>query len=169
MKIRQSSLDAAAGPFSHAAAIFVVFMMIYTTAAVVLRYSLNWTFVGEVDLMVLAFGFSLFLALPAVTLEGNHVDVDLIDHLIGPRAVRVLRWVGLAFTTVFLMLAFAYSVEPALDKLAFGETSMSINLNRFWYRVSALFGLGCAALACLFVAVSWLQNGQPRPDSTDSV
>jgi len=157
----QKGLHAAAKPFGYAAAIFLVFMTLYTTISVALRYAIGATFIGHVDYMILAFGLFIFLGIPAVTLKDEHVSVDLIDHLVGAGTLRVLRWIGLIFTAIFLAMAFYYSIEPALEKLRYGETSMSIQLNRFWYRVSILVGLSCATVACLAVMLAWIREGQP--------
>lgn len=154
-------LDAAASPFGYAAALCLTFMMLFTTWSVLARYAIGWTYLGDVDLMVLALGGSVFIGIPAVTLKDEHVVVDLIDHVVGIGIRRILRWIGLICSLIFLALVFYYTIEPALEKLRFGETSMSIDLNLFWYYLPVLVGLAFAMLATILIAVFWLRHGPP--------
>jgi TRAP-type C4-dicarboxylate transport system permease small subunit len=167
-------LDAAALPFGYAAALCLTFMMVFTTWSVLARYAIGWTYLGDVDLMVLALGGCVFVGIPAVTLKDEHVVVDLVDQIVGAGVRRVLRWIGLACTLVFMALTFYFTMDPALEKLRFGETSMSIGLNLFWYFLPVLIGLAFSAIATVLVALYWLRDGPPDlhtpglpPDPTD--
>lgn len=155
-------LNRAAGAFSLAAAIFLVFMMLFTTASVVLRYVANWTGEDDVDIMVWAFATCIFIGLPAVTLRDEHVAVDLIDYMVPKKVIRLLRWFGLFFVIVFLAISFYKAFPVALEKLEFGENSMSLDINKFWFWLPMLIGLACAALAAVAVGVSWLRGGPPE-------
>ena len=157
-----SGLDRAAGVFSLAAALFLVFMMLFTTASVTLRYVANWTGENDVDIMVWAFATCIFIALPAVTLRDEHVAVDLIDQIAPARPIRAMRWFGLLLIIVFLAVSFFQALPVALEKLEFGENTMSLDINRFWFWLPMLIGLGCAALAGLAVLLTWLRSGPPE-------
>jgi len=161
MSERPGLKEYAARAFSLAAAIFLVFMMVFTTLSVTLRYVANWTGENDVDIMVWAFATCIFIALPAVTLRDEHVAVDLIDHIAPRRTVKVLRWLGLLLIIVFLAISFYKAVPVALEKLEFGETTMSLDVNRFWYWLPMLIGLACATVAGVVVALSWLRGGPP--------
>jgi len=154
-------LQRAAQVFSLAAAIFLLFMMLFTTASVILRYVANWNGETDVDIMVWAFATCIFIALPAVTLRDEHVAVDLIDHLAPQRVIRVLRWFGLLMVIVFLAISFYKAFPVALEKLEFGENTMSLDINRFWFWLPMLIGLACATLAAVALALSWLRGGPP--------
>lgn len=159
-------LERAARVFSLAAAVFLVFMMLFTTASVILRYVVNWTGENDVDIMVWAFATCIFIALPAVTLRDEHVVVDLIDHLAPRGLIRVLRWIGLALIITFLGVSFYKAFPVALEKLEFGENSMSLDINRFWFWLPMLIGLACATLAAVAVALFWLLRGPPDAGGT---
>ena len=161
MAERTGLREGAARVFSLAAAIFLVFMMIFTTLSVTLRYVANWTGENDVDIMVWAFGTCIFIALPAVTLRDEHVVVDLIDHIAPKRTVMVMRWCGLLLVMIFLAISFYKAVPVALEKMEFGETTMSLDINRFWYWLPMLVGLACATLAAVVVALSWWRAGVP--------
>ena len=108
-------------------------MMLFTTASVILRYVSDWTGETDVDIMIWAFATCIFIAMPAVTLRDEHVVVDLIDHLAPRRVIRVLRWIGLAMVIAFLAISFYKAYPVALEKLEFGENTMSLDINRFWF------------------------------------
>lgn len=153
-------METAAKVLAFVAALAVVFMMLWTCTSLVLRYFTGFT--GEVDVgvMVIAFVASFFIALPAVTLRDQHVVVDMMDHVMGPRVRWILRWVGLTLTIVFLAITFWQAIEPAFDKLRFGELAMSIELNKFWFWLPLLVGLALATVAAVLVAVRWIIYGQ---------
>ncbi len=166
--LHRRHLEAAAAPFGHAAAIFLVAMMLFTTGSVAVREVTGWTFVGDVDIMVLGFAACVFVALPAITLRGEHVMVDFIDHVAPPRMRRWLDWIGLIATVLFLAVSFAASIQPAFDKLEGGEESMSLAINRFWFSLPILIGLATSCVSAVMVGIVWTR-GQPghRPASLD--
>lgn len=155
-------LDRVARVFSLAAALFLLFMMLFTTVSVTLRYVANWTGENDVDIMVWAFATCIFIALPAVTLRDEHVAVDLIDQVVPAGPVRVMRWFGLFLVIVFLAVSFFQALPVALEKLEFGENTMSLDINRFWFWLPMVTGLGCATLAGAAVAFLWLRRGPPK-------
>tara|TARA_R110000787_G_scaffold8897_4_gene30838 strand:+ start:332 stop:838 length:507 start_codon:yes stop_codon:yes gene_type:complete len=154
-------LDRAARALALAAALCVAFMMLFTSLSVTLRYVTGWTGENDVDIMVLAFAASFFIALPAVTLRDEHVAVDLIDSLVGAGTRKCLRWFGLLLTVGFLGISFFEAIQPALDKLAFGERAMSLDINRFWFWLPLLVGLALAALGGVLLGIQWMLRGQP--------
>ena len=154
-------LERAARVFSLAAALFLIFMMLFTTVSVTLRYGANWTGENDVDILVWAFATCIFIALPAVTLRDEHVAVDLIDQMAPARTIRALRWFGLLLVIAFLAVSFFQALPVALEKLEFGENTMSLDINRFWFWLPMVFGIGCATLAGVAVALVWLRRGPP--------
>lgn len=157
-----AGLNRVAGVFSLAAALFLLFMMLFTTASVTLRYVANWTGENDVDIMVWAFATCIFIALPAVTLRDGHVAVDMIDQIVPARPIRAMRWFGLLLVMAFLAVSFFQALPVALEKLEFGENTMSLDINRFWFWLPMLIGLGCATLAGAAVALTWLRRGPPE-------
>jgi TRAP-type C4-dicarboxylate transport system permease small subunit len=154
-------MERAAKVLAFVAALFVVFMMLWTCVSLVLRYFTGFTGENDVGVMVIAFVASFFIALPAVTLRDQHVVVDMMDHVMGARAKKVMRWVGLLMTIAFLGIAFWQAIEPAMDKIRFGEHAMSVDINKFWFWLPLLIGLGLSTVAAVLVAVVWIVRGQP--------
>lgn len=153
-------MERAAKVLAFAAALFVVFMMLWTCVSLTLRKFTGFT--GEVDVgvMMIAFIASFFIALPAVTLRDQHVVVDMMDHLMGAGVRRVMRWIGLVMTILFLGISFWQAIEPAVDKIRFNEHALSIDINKFWFWLPLLIGLALATLAGVLVAALWLVKGQ---------
>jgi TRAP-type C4-dicarboxylate transport system permease small subunit len=158
-------MERAAKVLAFVAALFVVFMMLWTCTSLTLRYLTGFTGESDVGVMVIAFVASFFIALPAVTLRDQHVVVDMMDHVMGRRVRRVMRWIGLLMTMMFLAIAFWQAIPPALDKLRFGEIAMSIDLNKFWFWLPLLIGLALATIAAVLIALSWLLHGQRESDA----
>jgi len=157
----RSILHRAAQVFSLTAGLFLLFMMLFTTASVILRYIADWTGETDVDIMIWAFATCIFIAMPAVTLRDEHVVVDLIDHLAPRRVIRVLRWIGLAMVITFLAISFYKAYPVALEKLEFGENTMSLDINRFWFWLPMLIGLACATLSAVALGISCSRRGPP--------
>lgn len=157
-------MERAAKVLAFAAALFVVFMMLWTCVSLSLRYGTGFTGENDVGIMVIAFVASFFIALPAVTLRDQHVAVDMMDHVMGPRVRKVLRWVGLVMTIIFLAVSFWQALEPALDKIRFNEHALSIDINKFWFWLPLLIGLALATIASVLVAVLWITHGQQEND-----
>ncbi len=158
-------METAAKALAFVAALAVVFMMLWTCTSLVLRYFTGFTGEADIGVMVIAFVSSFFIALPAVTLRDQHVVVDMMDHVMGLRAKKVMRWIGLLFTIAFLAIAFGQAIEPAFDKLRFGELAMSIELNKFWFWLPLLIGLALATVAAVLVAVRWIVQGQQEQET----
>jgi len=161
MAERTDLMKFAARVLSLAAGVFLIFMMIFTTLSVTLRYVANWTGENDVDIMVWAFATCIFIALPAVTLRDEHVAVDLIDLIAPKRTVMAMRWFGLLLVMIFLAISFYKAVPVAIEKMESGETTMSLDINLFWYWLPMLVGLACATLAAVMVAFLWWRGGVP--------
>lgn len=155
-------LETAARPFGYAAALVLLFMMLFTTVAVVLREVFNAPILGVVDVMELALVACIFIALPGAFLRDDNVTVDVIDHVV-PRQIRTaLRFVGLALTLSFLVLTMIEMIEPALSKLNAGEVTMTLGINRFNHWVPIIFGFSLSILSTVWVMWRYIRHGVPE-------
>ena len=80
--------DAALGV---AAAAILFCMMVLTFADVVLRYVFNRPIRGAFELTELMLLVLIFAGLPLVSHANEHVTIDFIDRLLGPRALEALK------------------------------------------------------------------------------
>lgn len=154
-------LARAAVPFGLAAAAALVFMMLFTTVAVVLRQLFDLPVLGVVDVMELALVAMIFVSLPGVFLRDENVTVDVIDPLV-PRGVRVaLRFAGLAATLAFLVTVLVAMLPQAADKWTSGEVTMTLGISRFIHWLPILLGFGLSVAGTLWVALHYLRRGVP--------
>lgn len=143
----------AARPFALAAMIALAFMVLITTAAVFARWIFKQEIFGVVDMMELALAFSVFVALPGVFLRDEQVTVDLVDSLGSSKLTFVLRMFGYLLGIAFITLTLSQMIVPALDKLNSSETTMTLQIPRYWHWLPLLVGFACSALAILAVGV----------------
>jgi len=162
-------LRAAALPFGYAAAIVLVFMMLFTTFSVVSRELFDAPILGVIDVMELALVACIFIAMPGVFLRDENVVVDIVDQAVPPRVCAGLRLVGLVLTLGFLVLMMMEMVQPALDKLNDHEVTMTLGINRFVHWIPIIFGFALSIVATVAVLVHYLRHGVPKPAPLEDI
>ena len=153
------SLEAAARPFGWVAVAALVFMMLLTTAAVLLRWLGGIEVFGMVDLMELALAVCIFAALPGVFLRDEHIAVGLVDSLRSERLTFALRLAGYALALGLVVVTLVEIVPPALDKYRHNEGTMTLQLPRWWQAIPIAGAFACSALAIVAVAWRLLRRG----------
>lgn len=154
-------LRAAAQPFGYAAALVLVFMMLFTTVAVIMRQIFDAPILGVIDVMELALVVCIFVAMPGVFLRDENVVVDVVDQMVSPRIRSGLRLLGLILTLGFLVLMMTKMLEPALDKLDEHEVTMTLGINRFVHWIPIIFGFAFSIVATCWVLFHYLRHGVP--------
>lgn len=150
---------AAARPFALAATLALAFMVLITTAAVFARWLFKQEIFGVVDMMELALAFGVFLALPGVFLRDEQVTVDLVDSLGSSRLTFALRLFGYLLGLAFITLTLSQMIAPALEKLNSPETTMTLQIPRYWHWLPLVVGFAASALAILAVGVRAWRRG----------
>lgn len=160
-------LERAARPFGFAAALILIFMMLFTTVAVTMRQLIGVPVLGVVDVMELALLCLIFIAMPGVFLRDDNVTVDVIDHMI-PRKARVaLRALGLVLALVFLTMMMVNMLPQALDKWQFNEVTMTLGISRFIHWTPIIFGFAMSIVGTAWVLYRYVRNGFPRDPNLD--
>lgn len=160
-------LRRAAWPFGLAGAVFLAFMMLYTTATVLMRQGLGIPVLGVVDVMELALVAMIFLALPGTFLRDEHVAIDVIDQFV-PRKVRVaLRFFGLLLTLILLVIVLRQVFPAALYSFESFEVTMTLGIHRSWHWSPILFGMACSVAATVWVILYYWRYGVPRDPNLD--
>jgi TRAP-type C4-dicarboxylate transport system permease small subunit len=160
----------AARPFAFAAMLALAFMVLITTAAVLARWLFKQEIFGVVDMMELALAFSVFLALPGVFLRDEQVTVDLVDSLGSSKLTFALRLFGYLLGVAFVTLTLSQMITPALEKLGSNETTMTLQIPRYWHWLPVLVGFAASALAIVAVAVrAWRRGAAWRPPTKTSL
>lgn len=162
-------LQAAALPFGYAAALILVFMMLFTTVAVLMRELFDAPILGVIDVMELALVSCIFIAMPGVFLRDENVAVDIIDQVVPARLRAGLRLAGLTLTIGFLVLMMIEMIQPALDKLNDHEVTMTLGINRFVHWMPIIFGFALSIVATIAVLVHYLRHGVPTSTPSEDI
>ena len=159
--------ERAAKLFGFAAALILVFMMLFTTVAVSMRQFFNAPVLGVVDVMELSLIALIFVAMPGVFLRDENVTVDVIDHVL-PRGARIaLRLLGLFVSLGFLVMMMVQMLPQAADKWQHGEVTMTLSINRFTHWVPIILGFAMSIVGTAWVLVHYLRRGFPRDPNLD--
>ena len=108
------------------AAFFLAAMMMITIIDVTSRALFNRPITGAYDLVQLFLVGSVFLSVPSVFLRGENIVIDFIDHLLGWRAVEILKVIANLLAFVFLATLLYQMVAPARDAMRFHEVSSDL-------------------------------------------
>jgi len=141
--------------------------MVLLTVGDVLRSNfLHRPIIGTFDLVEALLVVIVFFGVPQIFFVEGNITVDVIDHLIGKRAVAFLHMTGGILSFAYLGLLWSHMFAPALDALNFGDVTSDLGMPVFWMWLPVLFGLPVALLAILFVIgrqfAQWRAAGKPE-------
>ncbi len=157
-----------ARPLGLAAALVLVFMMLFTTYAVSMRNFFDAPVLGVVDIMELALVALIFIAMPGVFLRDENVTVDVIDQLVSRKVRVALRFFGLVLTLGFLIMMMIEMIEPALDKFNEEEVTMTLEINRFIHWIPIIFGFVVSIFGTIWVIYFYARHGAPKDPKLDA-
>jgi len=139
--------------FGALAAIFLAAMMLLTVADVLLRTFFATPIRGMLELIELGLVCTIFVALPAVFLREGHLVVDVVDHLVKPRWVRLLERLG-AIVTLGVLLVMGWQMLPlARTMVEFGDVTSDLSIPRIYYWIPVLLGVFASAAATLVLVL----------------
>lgn len=148
-----------------AAALFL--MMLLTFADVVGRKLLNSSIIGNVELTELCMLGTIFIAMPLVSLAGEHVIFDLLDPMLPASLQRWQRVISNAFCAL-LVLGGAWLIHGRAARVfEDGDTTAQLQIPTGAFIQAASVMLLCTAIMHAVVAVQALRN-VPAPDDADS-
>ena len=160
-------LERAARPFGFAAALILIFMMLFTTVAVTMRQLFGIPVLGVVDVMELALIGLIYISMPGVFLRDDNITVDVIDHVLSRKARVVLRAFGLVLALAFLTMMMIHMMPQAMDKWQYGEVTMTLSINRFIHWIPIIFGFAMSIVATIWVLAYYLRVGFPKDPNLD--
>jgi TRAP-type C4-dicarboxylate transport system permease small subunit len=142
-----NAMDAAARVVTRVAAFFLVAMVAINVVDVGLRSGFNAPIFGTYEIVEFLLAAVAFFAIPEAFLRGEHITVELIDQVVSPRTVVVLRATGTLAAFGFVALLSWYMVQPALDFIEFNEVTIDLQLPLIWKASLILFSIGLSVLA----------------------
>lgn len=141
--------------FGVLAAFFLAAMMLVTVGDVALRSFFAIALPGVLELVELGLACTIFVALPAVFLRDEHLVVDVVDQLVGPRAARLLD-LGGAVVSLGVLGAMGWLMVPLAHTMyEFGDVTSNLSIPKIWYWVPVLVGVFASAAATLYFIVRW--------------
>ena len=145
------------------AALALIVMMLVTVADVFLRYVFNRPIPGSYDLVESTLVVFVFHGLSAVFLSRQNIQIDLIDSLVGRRAVILLTKLSDLLSIFALGLLGWAMITPALQAYLYGDRKPELGLPIYVLWIFALAGLA-GAMLCAFASLV----GRALPSPSES-
>lgn len=141
-----------------AAALCLGFMMLITVADVVVRaIRPEWRILGMLDHVEFSLDWLIWLSIALAFVERRHVVVDLVDSVVGARALRRIRGFAVVLSLVAFGLLASQVVAPALDTLEWGERTLDLGIPKFHYWLAIWVGVIASIVAILLTAIDEVQ------------
>jgi TRAP-type C4-dicarboxylate transport system permease small subunit len=149
-----------------AGSIALLVMMLVTNWDIVGRAAFAHPLHGVVDVVEVCVLLVAFLGLPEVFLRDEQIRVDVIDSVVSPAVLRLLKLAGIVLAIVFLMLLACNVVSPMVDAYRFGDIKPDIGLPVYLlYAVVLMAFLASVATAFLVLVRSFGRQEAPRHDA----
>lgn len=152
-----------------AAAVLLFCLMAVTTVDVIGRYVFNFPLRGGFEITELLLLTLIFAGLPLVSRADEHVTMDFIDALFGPRGRRLLRRL-VDLICGIIILALAWRVYIKATKIAgYGDTTevLRILVGPFVYFMALMVAV--TAIVHLVRAVLPTADDKPKTIDPDHV
>ena len=152
-----------------AAAVLLFCLMMITTADVIGRYIFNWPLRGAFEITELLLLTLIFAGLPLVSRADEHVTLDFIDALLGPRGRRLLRRL-VDVVCGLIIVSLAWRVWIKAGKIAgYGDTTdvLRIPVGPFVYFMALMVAI--TAIVHLVKAVLPAVAERPKVIDPDHV
>ena len=127
---RQSLLAQAANFDSLLASAALLVMTAIALTAVFFRFVLNDPFIWSDEAVKLVFAWFCFAGMSVIARRSMHLRVDVIDHLVGPRAKTMLRLFANLFVLGTAGLLFVTGVQLCFTQA--GNQFASMPISRAW-------------------------------------
>ena len=144
------------------AAAFLAAMMLLTVADVTLRAAFNLPLRGVYELIELLLAATFFVALPAVFLRDENIEVNSIDGM-APTWVPTLKRFALLLSVAVLAIMAWQGFLAARDSFEFHDVTADLGLPRVWHWVAVLSGIIGSAIAALTMALRRTDQAQEPP------
>ena len=154
---------AAARLLTRVAAVFLLAMVAINVLDVGLRTGFNAPMFGTYEVVELFLAAAAFLAIPETFLRGEHITIELVDQIVPPRAVEVLRALGLGTALLFVGLLSYHMIEPALELIEFDEVTRDLQYPVIWKGALILAGFLFSVVAVFAVFLSEVRAACARP------
>jgi TRAP-type transport system small permease protein len=141
-----------------AAGVALVIMMMITVVDVLLRNVYNKPIAGAIELVKIMMAYLVFLAVPETFLSRKHIQVDVVDHLVGRRSLLWLEILGELCGLVLLAVMLVVMWGEAMDAHEMGDVTsdLMVPLTVLW--APMLVGAACSLAAVIALIVADLRQ-----------
>ena len=116
---------------AYAAGAALLWLMLLTVVAVVMRYVFNAPILGAQDISELSLAVVVFLGIPYCGWTGGHVAVDLISTVVGESRLRYTdTLMRLAGAALFAFVAWQ-AMRQGLDALEYGDATNLVEVPHY--------------------------------------
>jgi TRAP-type C4-dicarboxylate transport system permease small subunit len=135
------------------AALLIFAMMSITVVDVIGRYGFNRPLPGAFELTEIMLAITIFVALPLVTLENNHITVSLITEQLSERTRRIQGCLAAAFSAVLLAFVAWRLYRHGLQLSSYGDVTIFLRMPKgpLAFLMATLTAIGALAAAVLAV------------------
>jgi TRAP-type C4-dicarboxylate transport system permease small subunit len=115
-------------PVELIVAVLIFAIMALTVVDVVGRYVFNAPVKGSIEAIELMLGVLIYMAIPLASARAEHIRIDLLDYLLGPRARRVQRLIGNGATALVMGFLAWRLYERGVQFAKFKDTSSHLDV-----------------------------------------
>ncbi|HSD54492.1 MAG TPA: TRAP transporter small permease [Burkholderiales bacterium] len=140
-------------PLAWLGAALVFAMMALTFVDVVGRYLFNAPVSGSAEATELMLAVIVFAGLPLAAAAREHIQIDLLEHLLSDRARRIQALFGFSIAAVVTAFVAWRLALRALELGRFHDLSSHLGLPVAW--LAWFMVVGCMATVIAFAALAW--------------
>ena len=141
-----------------AAASLLAAVTAITFVSVILRYFFSWSIPDGFDAGRNLMGILIFWGMAVAGFRGDHISVDVLWSVMGPRLRRATDLFG-SIVTLFAMAVFCWKLfDKVLGTAASNVRTFDLQLPVWPYFLTAWFGI-LAAVLLLALRLYWLATG----------
>jgi TRAP-type transport system small permease protein len=115
-------------PVEWLVAVLIFAIMALTVVDVVGRYLFNAPVRGSIEAIELMLGLLVYMAIPLASARAEHIRIDLLDYLLGPRARKVQRLIGNGASAVVMAFITWRLYERGAQFAQFRDTSSHLGV-----------------------------------------
>ena len=153
---------------AYVAGAALLWLMLLTVVAVVMRYVFNAPILGAQDISELSLAVVVFLGIPYCGWTGGHVAVDLISSVVGESRLRYTDTLMRLFGAVLFAIVAWQAMRQGLDALEYGDATNLVDIPHHPFMFLMSFGwLLFAGVLLLQAAAGILQAPQAPQEKAE--
>ncbi len=115
-------------PVEWVVAVLIFAIMALTVIDVVGRYLFNAPVKGSIEAIELMLGLLVYMAIPLASARAEHIRIDLLDYLLGPRARKAQRLIGNGASALVMAFVAWRLYERGAQFAKFDDTSSHLGV-----------------------------------------